>query len=541
MSTSPDPPSSSSEFGPIEDVQLIEALALIGLAYTPDERSYAFKRLQRHRDDYDKLRGVEIGNHEGPAFRFDPRPPDGVHPPRRDRPVSLLPGPMPSRPQALEEAAFWPIAQLARLIHGRQVSARELTEMYLARLHAHGDTLECVVTLAEEPARAAAARADAELAEGLWRGPLHGIPWGAKDLLATRGLPTTWGAPPYQHQIIDRDATVVSRLQDAGAVMAAKLSMGSLAWGDVWFGGRTRSPWNLEEGSSGSSAGSGAATAAGLVGFGIGTETFGSIVSPSNQCGTTGLRPTFGRVSRYGAMTLCWTLDKIGPMCRSAEDCALVFDAIHGPDGHDATVEAQPFDWPGRAVKGLKVGVVEADFAEAGEWDHHNQGALATLEKLGMELVPIRLPDYPLEAMQIILWAEAAAAFDDLTRSGRDDLLVRQGEQSWPNRFRVARLIPAVEYIQANRVRMKVMQAMAQLFEQVDIFVAPSVFGQNLWLTNATGHPAVAFPHGFRSNGLPCTLTFSGKLFDEATILMAAKAFQDATDFHVQKPPQFAV
>ncbi|MEX1019723.1 MAG: amidase [Litorilinea sp.] len=529
----------AANFAPLTDGEIVAALALIGLEYTPEERGYAENRLKRHRDHYAQLRTVELQNHEGPAFRFDAQLPAPAVPARAARPLSLLPAPMPSRPDRLEDLAFWPISQLARLVHSRQMTSRELTELYLDRLQAHGGTLECVITLAADQARAQAAQADAELAQGQWRGPLHGIPWGAKDLLATRGLPTTWGAPPFREQMIDLDATVVTRLREAGAVLTAKLTMGSLAWGDVWFGGRTRSPWNLEEGSSGSSAGSGAATAAGLVGFGIGTETFGSIVSPSNQCGTTGLRPTFGRVSRHGAMTLCWTLDKIGPLCRSAEDCALVFDAIRGPDGKDATVENHPFEWPARGVQGLKVGVIEADFEQAGEQAAQHQAALATLEQLGMELVPLQLPDYPLESMQIILWAEAAAAFDDLTRSGRDDLLVRQGEESWPNRFRVSRLIPAVEYIQANRVRLKVMQAMAELFEKVDLFVAPAVHGRNLWLTNATGHPSVAFPHGFRPNRLPTTLTFTGKLFDEATILMAAKAFQDATDFHLQKPPRF--
>jgi Asp-tRNA(Asn)/Glu-tRNA(Gln) amidotransferase A subunit family amidase len=526
----------------INTEMMAQATKVGGLDFTQAELELMVIEVNRSLERYEALRTVALENSMLPALRFDPIPPKGSRGMRsRLRPLTPFPAALPPLPSNLEELAFYPAAHLAQLVQRRQVTSMQLTEMYLARLKRYGPQLECVVTLTEELAREQAARADAELAAGRYRGPLHGIPWGAKDLLATKGIPTTWGAPPYQDQIIDLDATVVQRLAEAGAVLVAKLTMGSLAWGDVWFGGKTKSPWNLEEGSSGSSAGSGAATAAGLVGFAIGTETYGSIVSPSTQCGTTGLRPTFGRVSRYGAMALCWSLDKIGPMCRSTEDCALVFDAIRGPDGHDPTVVDAPFDWNPAAVRlsGLRIGYVEKDFALDRETKTQDEETLATLRELGARLIPIDLPDYPLDAMQIILWVEAAAAFDDLTRSNRDDLLVRQGEDSWPNRMRVARTVPAVEYLQANRVRMLVMQAMERVFEQVDVYVAPSLAGRNLWLTNATGHPAVVLPNGFRANGLPTTITFTGRLYDEATALAVAKVYQDATEFHRQPPPLF--
>lgn len=531
----------------VSEPKIRAALALIELDFTEEERALMVEQLTRRQADYRALRSVPFENHEAPAIRFDaelapamPMPPgDTADEAAAQRLGAIRRQPPRAMPEELGDLAYWSIADQARLLYARKLKAVELTELYLARLQRYGEPLECVVTQTDEHALAQARAADLELDRGQWRGPLHGIPWGAKDLLATKDIPTTWGAPPFRDQIIDQDATVVQRLNEAGAVLAAKLTMGSLAWGDVWFGGRTRSPWNLEEGSSGSSAGSGAATAAGLVGFSIGSETYGSIVSPSNQCGTTGLRPTFGRVSRHGAMTLCWTLDKIGPMCRSAEDCALVFGAIHGVDTLDPTTVQKPFAWPGARVKGLRVGVVEADFEEAGEFARQNGAALGTLEELGMELTPVQLPEFPLESMQMILWAEAAAAFDDLTRSDRDELLVRQGKDSWPNRFRAARLIPAVEYLQAQRLRRKVMVAMQAIFEEVDLLVAPAVYGQNLWLTNATGHPAVVFPHGFRPNGLPTTLTLTGRLFDEATILGVAQAFQSVTDFHTRRPPNF--
>jgi Asp-tRNA(Asn)/Glu-tRNA(Gln) amidotransferase A subunit family amidase len=432
--------------------------------------------------------------------------------------------------------AFASVTSLARLIQSRQVSSVELTELYLRRLERYDPALRCVVTMTGDLALEQARAVDAEIIAGRYRGPLHGIPWGAKDLLATRGIRTTWGAAPYADQVPDYDATVVERLRDAGAVLLAKLTLGELAWGDVWFGGQTKNPWNIDEGSSGSSAGSAAATAAGLVGFAIGSETWGSIVSPSTRCRVTGLRPTFGRVSRHGAMALSWSMDKLGPICRSAEDCALVFAAIYGPDGNDTTVVDAPFNWrPNIRVHGMRIGYLKRTSDEGHEHQANDQQVLDTLRQLGAKLVPIELPDYPIEAMSFILSAEAAAAFDELTRSGRDDLLARQEQQAWPNALRQARLIPAVEYIQANRLRTLAMRAMDALVREVDLYVS---FGAtDLLLTNLTGHPAVVVPTGVTAAGAPTSITFGGRLYDEATLLAVAKAYQDATGLHLQRPP----
>jgi Asp-tRNA(Asn)/Glu-tRNA(Gln) amidotransferase A subunit family amidase len=444
-----------------------------------------------------------------------------------------------SGPGGEGDLAFATAAALSRAIHARQVSAVELAELYLRRLERHDPALRCVITLMGDQAIEQARRADAELAAGRSRGPLHGIPWGAKDLRATRGVRTTWGAAPYHDQVFGTDASVVERLNDAGAVLLAKLSVGELAWGDVWFDATTKNPWNLDRGSSGSSAGSAAATAAGLVGFSIGSETYGSIVSPSTRCGTTGLRPTFGRVSRAGAMALSWSMDKLGPICRSAEDCALVFAAIHGPDGRDPTVVERPFDWnPAIDLKKLRIGYLASAFEEEREGKANDGAALDTLRALGADLVPIELPAYPVEALSIILSVEAAAAFDELTRGDRDELLVRQVEEAWPNALRAARMIPAVEYVQANRVRTLIMRALAELMERIDLYVAPS-FNSNLLLTNLTGHPAVVLPNGFSAEGTPTSITFTGRLYDEATLLAVARAYQDATDFHLRHPPLF--
>jgi Asp-tRNA(Asn)/Glu-tRNA(Gln) amidotransferase A subunit family amidase len=528
-----------SESAAITAEQIAEAAHLVGLEFNEAERTLMLKGVNEHRDAFSQVRQVALPNAAQPATRFDPRLPHPLpaQPPRR--PLTVSPAPLPPVPANLEALAFAPVTDLARLVQTRHVTSQQLTEMYLARLKRYGPQLACVVTLTEERARAQAAQADAEIAAGYSRGPLHGIPWGAKDLLATRSYPTTWGAPLFMDQVIDEDATVVQRLDAAGAVLVAKLTMGALAWGDVWFGGKTKSPWNLEKGSSGSSAGSGAATAAGLVGFAIGTETHGSIISPSHACGVTGLRPTFGRVSRHGAMALCWTLDKIGPMCRSVEDCALVLDAIRGPDGLDPTVIDAPFEFsPAVDLSKLRIGYLKDELDAEHETKALDDASLAVLRRLGADLIPVALPDYPAESLETILWVEAAAAFDDLTRSDRDDELIEQGEDAWPNKFRVARLVPAVEYLQAQRVRLLVMQAVDRLMNQVDLYVTPSR-GRSLWVTNLTGHPQVAVPNGFRGDGLPSTISFVGRLYDEATLLAVAQAYQDATGFHRQVPPQF--
>jgi Asp-tRNA(Asn)/Glu-tRNA(Gln) amidotransferase A subunit family amidase len=474
-----------------------------------------------------------------PAIQFDPMLP-GRALPSETRPFRFTRHVGLRRPMDAGALAFMPVTQLSELIRTRQLSSTELTTLYLDRLERHGPTLEAVITLMGDQALEHAARADREIAEGAYRGPLHGIPWGAKDLLAAEGFRTTWGAAPYQDQVIGEDATVVSRLEDAGAILVAKLTLGALASGDYWYGGRTRNPWNLEQGSSGSSAGSAATTAAGLVGFAIGSETLGSIVSPSTRCGVTGLRPTYGRVSRSGAMALSWSMDKLGPIARSVEDCALVFNAIHGADGRDPTARTAPFNWDSqRPLSDLRVGYFRRGF-QSSVATAHDGAALQTLRSLGVMPTPIDLPaDYPLNALRIILRAEAAAAFDELTLSGRDDLLVRQTQRSWPTSFRVAHMTPAVEYIQANRVRTMLMGALETALEGIDVFITPTRAPDVSLMTNLTGHPAVVVPSGFAEDGTPVSTVFIGQLWADAETLRVAKAWQDATDFHTRRPPLF--
>ncbi len=512
------------------------AESLIGLTFTDVKRDSMIDDLNEQLASYLALRTIALPNNVPPAFGFNPIPIGVRLPSQRSRfDVSRVQG--VARPARLDDLAFASIGELAALIRARKVTSEELTRMYLSRLKKYGPMLECVITLTESLALAQARRADTEIAAGNYRGLLHGIPYGTKDLLATRGIKTTWGSVPFKDQVIDEEATVIQRLEQAGAVLVAKLTLGELAWGDVWFGGKTRNPWNPEQGSSGSSAGSAAATAAGLVGFSIGTETWGSIVSPSNRCGTTGLRPTYGRVSRAGAMALSWSMDKIGPICRTVEDCAIVFNAIYGPDGKDPSVYNVPFSYsPHINLQKLNVGYLKADFDSAKFNKEQNDSTLSRLRAMGVNLIPIELPKLPIQHLSFILSAEAAAAFDELTRSGKDDLLVRQIKNAWPNVFRAARFIPAVEYIQANRIRFLLVQEMAELFEKVDLYVAPSLEGNNLLLTNLTGHPCVVVPNGFNKEGTPTSITFIGKLFEEGTLLAFAKAYQDATGYHVKHP-----
>jgi Asp-tRNA(Asn)/Glu-tRNA(Gln) amidotransferase A subunit family amidase len=496
-----------------------------------------------------------------------------------------------SVPKNLDDLAFASVRELAELVRTKKVSSIALTEMYLGRLKKNDPALKFVVTLTEERARAQAKKADEEIAAGKYRGPLHGLPWGAKDLLSTKGYRTTWGAGGFETQIFDEDATVVKRLDKAGAVLVAKLTLGALAQGDVWFGGVTRNPWNTNQGSSGSSAGPASATAAGCVAFGIGSETLGSISSPSTRCGCTGLRPSFGLVPRTGAMALSWSMDKLGPICRTVEDCALVLHAIYGPDGSDRTVQPAAFNWDANLDwRKLRVGYLKADFEKKpdeqqetakeepaatpeelkkgeerkkrreaararAEYDKkYNEAALAKLKEMGMKLVPVKMPKFPYDAMVAMLTAEAAAAFDDLTRSGKDKLLTAQKDFDWPNSFRSARFIPAVEYIQAARARRMAMDAVAKVFEEFDVIVAPTS-SQQLVITNLTGQPAVILPNGFRGSdapkssfedpgdfrnsggpGTPVSLTFLGGLYREAELLAFARAYQEATGFHVQHP-----
>ncbi len=523
----------------ITEATVAEAERLAGLAFTPEERRLTLTGLQRYLRGYDQVRALRLGNDVPPAMMFHAEPwaePRPELPPSRPIPIEPWRGEPPADPESL---AYLPVVDLGRLIRAGKIGPVELTELYLARLREIGPKLNCLVTLLEDSARTAAAQAEAELRRGYDRGPLHGIPWGAKDLFAVPGAPTTWGAAPYKDQVLEATATVVRRLTEAGAILLAKLSLGELAQGDLWYNGRTLNPWKLSVGSSGSSAGPGAATAAGLVGFALGTETLGSIVSPSTVCGVTGLRPTFGRVSRHGAMALSWTMDKIGPMARSAEDCALALAAIHGPDGLDPTVVARPFLWPTKVdLSRLRFGYAVREFeAVSADWARElNAAALDQLRALGARLEPVELPEFPLGAIRMVLTVEAAAAFDDLTRSDRDDLMAAQAPVSWPNAFRTARLVPAVEYLQAQRARWLLMRAMARLMEDWDVLVVPSRGGASLTLTNLTGHPQLAFPHGFHE-GLPQGISLLGRPFEESTILAVGRAYQRATDFHARRPP----
>ncbi len=515
--------------------EVAAALHLIGLEYDTAEIDSLLPDLEAYREDYAALRQHDFPNELMPALVFHPFPRDFAWPEAKGKP-EWGPAPEVRLPDDPDALAFYSVRELSELIRTRQITSEALTRFFLDRLKRYDDTLHFVVTLTEERALAAARRADAELAQGIWRGPLHGIPYGAKDLFAASGYPTTWGAMPYKDQVIDRDAAVIRRLEEAGAVLCAKLTLGALAWGDVWFGGRTRNPWAPEEGSSGSSAGSASAVAAGCLPFALGTETLGSIVSPSTVCGTTGLRPTFGRVSRDGAMALSWSMDKIGPICRSAEDCALVFTVLHGRDPADPATYEAPFTYDAtRPLAGMRVGYEAAMHERDYPFRPYDSLALETLRRLGVELVPITLPELP--PIRFILETEAAAAFDELTRSNRDTLLVRQIRNAWPNVFRAARFVPGVEYVQANRLRSRLIEDMQRLFEENDIaaYVAPSWHSRNLRITNLTGHPAVVVPTGFR-NGKPVSITFTGRLLDEATILELAHAFQQATSYHRQHP-----
>jgi Asp-tRNA(Asn)/Glu-tRNA(Gln) amidotransferase A subunit family amidase len=521
---------------PITKEAIRGAETLFGLTFTEAERDSLLDGLREQRNDYESIRKVDLPNDVAPALLFNPVPP-GITFNRTRKPFKVSNPGKVELPANRGDLAFYSVHQLSRLIHDRKITSVELTRFCLDRLKTYGPKLECVVSLTEELALAQAQKADAELKAGKDRGLLHGIPYGAKDLFAKRGYKTTWGSVPYKEQVINEDATVIAKLEVAGAVLVAKLSMGELAMGDVWFGGTTRNPWDIKQGSSGSSAGSAAAVAAGLVPFALGTETLGSIVSPATVCGVTGLRPTFGRVSRAGAMALSWSMDKIGPMCRSVEDCAIVFNAIFGPDGKDLTVADLPFNYdPSVKLSSLRVGYLKQEFEREYPSKSFDSTALARLRKMGVELVPLELPELPIRDLTFIISVEAAAAFDNLTHSNRDELMVRQGRGAWPNIFREGQLASAVQYLQANRVRSLLIRQMAEKLKDIDVYVAPSRRSANLPLTNLTGHPCVTIPNGFTAAGTPVSITFVGQLYGEAKMMAAAKAYQDATDFHKKHP-----
>jgi Asp-tRNA(Asn)/Glu-tRNA(Gln) amidotransferase A subunit family amidase len=479
------------------------AAALAGVAITADQKKMMLDGLNQQRGAYDAVRKLHLPNSVPPAYIFDPLPPGARFSREKREPIYSKAPVIATVPANLEKLAFASVVELSDLVRRKKVSSSNLTEMYIARLKRYDPVLHFVVTITEERALAKAKEADMEIAAGKCRGPLHGLPWGAKDLLAVKGYPTTWGAGGFEKQGFDEDATVVKRLDAAGAVLVAKTTLGALAMGDKWFGGRTRNPWNAKQGSSGSSAGSASATAAGCVAFAIGSETLGSISSPSTRCGTTGLRPTFGFVPRTGAMALSWTMDKLGPICRAVEDCAIVMQAIYGPDGEDLATRDAAFNWNAELDwKSLRVGYLHKDFEPDKEQPHDDEkqsspltdneekkkreqqqqqraaararrdydrrydlAALDKLRSMGVNLVPLELPDLPYSAMTPLLEAEAAAAFDQLTVTGRDKLLTEQSENDWPNIFRVARFYPAVEYIQANRARTLAIRQVSKLFE----------------------------------------------------------------------------
>ncbi len=537
--TNPQQPEKAEDqplFGPTE---IGVAAEVLGLSFEEQELELMLPDVSERLKEFERLRAVHLENDVAPALVFWPAPGGPPEPGAVEHlhPVDTWMLPSSADPEAL---AFLDIVDLGHAIHQHRISCLELARMYLGRLKRLDEKLHCVVTLTEERALAQARALDEELAQGKHRGPLHGIPWVAKDLLAVKGHATTWGTPPYEGQVIAHDAAVVEKLDTAGAVLIAKVSLGELAWGDVWSGGQTRNPWKLDQGSSGSSAGSSAAVAAGCAAFAIGSETLGSIVSPSDRCGCSSLRPTFGRVSRYGAMALCWSLDKLGPICRSAEDAALVFRAIAGPDPRDPASlgagparEVAPSINPRVDVRGWKVGVPAGAFQGEGERCKH---VLEELRSVGVVLVDVELPRYPVDEMLLVLAAEAGAAFDEFSRSERDDAMVRQERQAWPNVFRHAQLIPAVDYIRANRLRTLLIRDWEAALAGVKAIVHPSFAGSILGATNLGGQPTLVAPCGFREDGTPFSISFTGRLFGDREVLALAMAWQGATEHHWQHP-----
>jgi Asp-tRNA(Asn)/Glu-tRNA(Gln) amidotransferase A subunit family amidase len=529
--------------------------ALTGVDFEPAESDLMLALVNTNSEHYHAIRRVPLAPDVEPVFSFrPPRPkatgratPNGRVAQTKPSPAAGASAPRRVTPR-IDTLAFEPAARLGQLIAARAVSSTDLTRMYLDRLKRFDDRLKCVITLTEDLALEQAAQADAELKAGRPRGPLHGVPYGIKDLFATKGIPTTWGAKPYEDQVFDYDSTTVERLRDAGAVLLAKLTTGELAVGDLWFGGRTRNPWNPETGSSGSSAGPAAAVAAGLVGFAVGTETGGSIVSPASTCGVVGCRPTYGRISRHGVMTLRWTLDKVGPMARTVEDCALVLNAVYGPDGRDETVADLPFTWspPAATLEGLRLGYVQNEFEnppenassdERSRWQARRAMLEATLDVFkaaGASVVPITLPDLPAQSLYSILNAEAGTMFDDLVRSGRVRELAGKSANHRANQLRAARYIPAVEYIRAQRVRSLLLHQMNALFNRVDAFVAPPS-SASVTMTNLTGHPAVVLKSGF-VDGMPDAVMITGRLYDETTILRVAHEYERRTPWRNQHP-----
>ena len=518
---------------------IAHAEKIIGITFTQAETDSMLPMLDEQLKSIINMRKIDLPNNVPTAFNFNPLP--------RGKIFSKVQTPFKTSgysktvmPADINQLAYYSIGQLAFLISTKKITSVQLAELYLGRLKKYAPQLHCVVTYTDSLAMQQARAADAEIAAGKYHGLLHGIPFGIKDMYATKNYPTTYGSPPFKNQMIDEDATVVKKLRNAGAVLIAKLSLGELAMDDVWFGGLTRNPWDTAQGSSGSSAGPASAVSAGLVPFAIGSETLGSIISPATVCGVTGLRPTFGRVSRNGAMALSWTMDKVGPLCRNTEDCAIVLNVICGVDGKDETMIGLPFNYsPIVNMKELKIGYFKNDFDSDTTNKLYNDAALEQLKKMGAQLIPLQLPKFPVNDMTMLLACEAASAFDELTLSNRDDLMVQQNRNRWPNFFRAAHFFPATEYIRANRLRYLLVQQMNDVMKQVDLCIAPSLTGDNLSVTNLTGHPSVVVPSGFIDAKTPTSIAFIGQLFEEGKMLAVAKKYQDATGFQLLHPPGF--
>ena len=555
----------SAPVGPAVSVEtFVEAEKLVQIEMTPKDLAQAAGNWQQAMASvYERRTGprkLAIEETISPATVWNPTLPGTTSGPVKDE-FSRSSAAVPSLPGREEDIAYAPVVWLSEWVRTRKITSVKLTEIYLKRLEKYGPQLHCVITLTRDHAMKQAKQADAEIAAGKYRGPLHGIPWGAKDLLDTAGIATTYGAEPYRDRVPVEDATVTARLNDAGAVLVAKLSLGALALNDVWFGGQTKNPWLLEEGASGSSAGPGAAVAAGLVGFAIGSETQGSIVSPSMRCGVTGLRPTYGRVPRTGAMTLSWTCDKLGAMTRSVEDTMLVLQAITGPDGRDVACVPSKLAFDGNAsVTKLRVGYIPAWMKDAPATDV-DRAALETVKKLGMTLVEVSLPDWPYDSLNIILFAEAGAAFEELTLSHKVDELSAQVPDAWPNTFRQSRFLSAVDFVQADRLRRKVAVEMERVFSKVDVLLVPSLRDEFLVITNFTGHPSLTLRAGFveiseaRSDWapdpkkpvakfatprrVPYGVTLVGRLFEEGTVAEAGIALERAFGVSSERPGGF--
>ena len=528
----------------ISKKDIVAASKLFHLQFTEKEIDTMYLGVKDNLKVYSDMHKKSIRNSVPMSLWQNPLVP-GMELPAIQKPIKWKLNKQAQLPQNKPNLAFYSLTDLASLIKSKKISSVELTRFFIDRIRQYGDSLECVISITEDIALMQAKRADDEIAAGKYRGLLHGIPYGLKDLFSVKGTKTTWGAAPFKDQVIEEDAYVYNRLTEAGAVLVAKFTLGALAMGDYWYGGRTKNPWNLKTGSSGSSAGSAAATVAGLVPFAIGTETWGSIISPSSTCGATGLRPTFGRISRTGAMSLSWSLDKIGPICKNAEDAAIVFSHIHGTDGLDMSAVNIPFNYqPDADIRKLRIGFAKNYFDLIKDTSRNEWKVLKSFQEQGIELIPVEFPDtavYKANIMDVIISAESAAAFDELTRYNIDDELTRQGPFDWPNSFRVSRLVPAVEYVNANRMRYELQQKIHAALKDIDVLICPTRgSGNQSAITNLTGQPVVCTPTGFdKRTGLPTSISFIGNLYDEAAILLTAKFYQSITDWETIYPPSF--